>query len=150
AAGRRPLTQNEPLPARARRQIGNGNPAPATAPQPARSTALETKKETRTMTTIDDGNQLEVIADADGAAVSLDARPEQRLLPTAGGFRHVDFRLRVAERAAGAPDTGPGRAPLHLAPVLDRSGSMAGRKLETAKRAALAVLDRLESRDRVA
>ena len=42
------------------------------------------------------------------------------------------------------------REPLSLVLVLDRSGSMQGQKLDTAKRAAEAVIDRLEERDRVA
>jgi Ca-activated chloride channel homolog len=83
----------------------------------------------------------------DGSEVSLAPRPERRLIRPSGSFRHVDFCVRVAERPAGA---GAARPALHLALVLDRSGSMSGPKLETAKRAALAVLDRLDDRDKVA
>jgi Ca-activated chloride channel homolog len=86
---------------------------------------------------------------AGGAAteVSLAVRPERRLIRPSGSFRHVDFCVRVAERPAGVAGERPA---LHLALVLDRSGSMSGAKLETAKRATLAVLDRLDARDRVA
>ena len=79
--------------------------------------------------------------------VILEARPERRLIRPTGSFRHVDFAVRVGQVPSGV---GSDRYPLALALVLDRSGSMAGGKLETAKRAALAVLDRLDERDRVA
>ena len=85
-----------------------------------------------------------------GAGVTLGARPERRLIRHSGSLRHVDFHLRVAGRAPPPAGAGAERPALHLALVLDRSGSMAGRKLETARRAALAVLDRLDERDRVA
>jgi Ca-activated chloride channel family protein len=94
------------------------------------------------------GDEYRPAGGADGPVVTLEARPEGRLLPPGGGARHVDFRLRVAGRDPGA--AGAGRAPLRLALVLDRSGSMAGWKLETVKRAALAALDRLDGHDRVA
>src|SRR6185436_13178661 len=51
---------------------------------------------------------------------------------------------------ADRPATRADRPPLAISLVLDRSGSMHGDKIETARRAALAVLDRLEASDRVA
>ncbi|MBS2029146.1 MAG: VWA domain-containing protein [Deltaproteobacteria bacterium] len=42
------------------------------------------------------------------------------------------------------------RAPMNVAVVLDRSGSMAGEKLESARRAAHALVDRLNEKDRLA
>ncbi len=81
------------------------------------------------------------------ALVRLEARAERLMIRPVGSQRHVDFEIRVAEApAAQAPE----RAPLNLALVIDRSGSMAGEKLATAKRAAISVLERLEERDRVA
>jgi Ca-activated chloride channel family protein len=78
--------------------------------------------------------------------VGLDARPEKRLVRPGGSRRHVDFLIRVPKLAPQPAD----RRPLNLALVLDRSGSMTGEPIVTARRAALAVIDRLEERDRVA
>ena len=82
----------------------------------------------------------------DRAPASLDVRPERRLIEPAGAERYLAFTIRVAEAARPPAE----RTPLTLAIVLDRSGSMAGEKLETAKRATLAVVERLDERDRVA
>jgi Ca-activated chloride channel family protein len=79
--------------------------------------------------------------------VTLRARPDRKLIEPAGSVRHVDVHLQVSRQAG---DANCERAPLLLALVLDRSGSMAGEKLSMAKRAALAVLDKLDERDRVA
>lgn len=79
--------------------------------------------------------------------VILESRPERHLIRPDRSFRHVDFRIRVGD-APGGPGTD--RMPLSLALVLDRSGSMQGMKLATAKRAILAVVDRLDERDRAA
>lgn len=73
------------------------------------------------------------------------ARAERRLIRPTGSARHIDFVLRVTELP-----TNQTRPSLRLALVLDRSGSMAGEKIETAKRAAIAVVERLEARDQVA
>jgi Ca-activated chloride channel family protein len=62
-----------------------------------------------------------------------------------GSLRHIDFHVRVAKRCQPAA-----RPPLAIGLVLDRSGSMSGQKIETARQAALAVLERLTPNDRVA
>ena len=81
------------------------------------------------------------------AAVSLTARPERRLIRPSGSHRHVVFTARADERPAAVARE---RLPLTLGLVLDRSGSMSGAKLDTARQAALALLNRLDARDRVA
>jgi Ca-activated chloride channel family protein len=82
-----------------------------------------------------------------GVNVVLEPRPERRLLRAAGSSSYVDFVVRVTESAAREQ---PERLPLHVALVIDRSGSMGGGKVETAKTAALAVLSRLTERDTAA
>src|SRR5687767_8803886 len=82
-----------------------------------------------------------------GLSVRLATRPERRLIRVGGSYRHVDFGVRVAPAPARSSADRP---PLTVALVLDRSGSMAGAKLATAKRAALAVLEQLKERDTVA
>jgi Ca-activated chloride channel family protein len=82
----------------------------------------------------------------EGISLRLEARPERRLIRPAGSSRHVVFSIVVESRPRPAAD----RLPLTLGLVVDRSGSMAGDKLTTAKRAVLALLDQLDERDRVA
>ncbi|MGZ3667413.1 MAG: vWA domain-containing protein [Ktedonobacterales bacterium] len=79
--------------------------------------------------------------------VTLEGRPDRRLIEPAGSVRHIDFHLQVSHVAV---DASKPRTPLALSLVLDRSGSMHGEKLRMAKRAALSVLDQLDERDRVA
>jgi len=91
----------------------------------------------------ENGTGVEVV----GVAVSLDIAPERRLIREDGSFRHVDFRIGVGQLPAGARKN---HLPLTIALMLDRSGSMAGEKLETAERATLAVVDQLQEQDQVA
>ncbi|HEY7417484.1 MAG TPA: VWA domain-containing protein [Ktedonobacteraceae bacterium] len=81
------------------------------------------------------------------ATVSLQAHLERRLIPATSSSRYVDFFIR-AEHIAHI--TEQQRLSLKLAIVLDRSGSMQGHKIETAKHAVLAVLDQLTPRDAIA
>jgi Ca-activated chloride channel family protein len=76
--------------------------------------------------------------------VNLEARPERQLIRPSGSFRHIVYYVRVGKKSRRDTDDRP---PLNLALVLDRSGSIAGGKIDTAKRSALAVLDRLDERD---
>ncbi len=66
----------------------------------------------------------------------------------AGEANTADVLLRIAPDEAGR-EARP-RAPLNLAIVIDRSGSMAGRPLQEAKRCAEMILDRLAVDDRLA
>jgi Ca-activated chloride channel family protein len=79
--------------------------------------------------------------------VTLKLTPERRLIHPTQCFRHVDAFLRVETVSTPSKQD---RLPLTLALVLDRSGSMQGEKMATAKKAALAVLERLEERDQAA
>jgi Ca-activated chloride channel family protein len=64
------------------------------------------------------------------------------------GFQNtLDVLVRVAAPDA-PPSVGHSRAPLHLALVIDRSGSMAGQPLEEAKKAAAFVINGLMRGDR--
>lgn len=78
--------------------------------------------------------------------INLNVSPERRLIRSTGSNRYIAFRAKVDH--IPTPEE-PARLPLQLALVLDRSGSMQGDKLRTAKKAALAVLDRLNPRDSV-
>ena len=60
-----------------------------------------------------------------------------------------DLTLLIRIHPAPAPQKSGARLPLNLALVLDRSGSMSGEPLETAKQAIVAALRQLHSQDRV-
>ena len=80
-------------------------------------------------------------------SITLDAAFDCSLLPAEGGGRFLRLRLRAPEvpREAGAA-----RKPLNLAFVLDRSGSMAGEKLDLVKRAVAFGIGQLAPDDRAA
>ena len=65
----------------------------------------------------------------------------------AGHDNELDVLVRI--QAPDAPADLPKRNPLHLALVIDRSGSMSGQPLEEAKRCAEFVLDGLQATDRL-
>ncbi len=69
-------------------------------------------------------------------------------LPAEGPFQ-VDLLVRVQAPDAPEAHSAP-RAPLHLAVVLDRSGSMSGGPLREACRCAAAILDRMGPQDHLA
>lgn len=88
-----------------------------------------------------DDSGMSVAADT----VQLTVSAERSLVRSAHSVRHVD--LAVTAPRLRAQDE---RLPLALGLVIDRSGSMHGGKLQTAKEAALAVLQRLSPRDTAA
>ena len=63
--------------------------------------------------------------------------------------RMQDLTLLIRIDPAPAPQRSGARLPLNLALVLDRSGSMSGEPLETAKQAVVAALRQLHPQDRV-
>jgi Ca-activated chloride channel homolog len=66
----------------------------------------------------------------------------------AGGMRrmHAEIRVRASEPSALSPV----HAPTAMVLVIDTSGSMAGRKIDDARHAALSLLDQMRDDDRVA
>jgi Ca-activated chloride channel family protein len=80
-------------------------------------------------------------------AITLRMRSERRFLRLQGSETHIDFQIQVEQVAEKVKEQ---RIPLTLALVLDRSGSMAGGKINTAKKAALTLLDHLDERDQIA
>lgn len=75
---------------------------------------------------------------------TLNTRTSRRLVPRdATSERFLEVRIDTPVREDKE------RAPLNLALVIDRSGSMSGEKLARAKQAAEHVLDQLRDRDRV-
>ncbi|MDY6881819.1 MAG: VWA domain-containing protein [Desulfatiglans sp.] len=84
-----------------------------------------------------------VFAETRGAGVDCRVELDRHVLP-AGGVQRAVIKITL-----DAPD-GPGREmrpPVNLSLVLDRSGSMTGRKLQKAKEAAIEALRRLGPQD---
>jgi Ca-activated chloride channel family protein len=78
---------------------------------------------------------------------TLTARPERHFIRSSGSATHVVYSVKASSHSASSQDRRPA---ITLALVIDRSGSMVGNKLDMAKEAALAVLDRLTEQDQVA
>jgi Ca-activated chloride channel family protein len=80
-------------------------------------------------------------------AISLLLTPDR---PALIAGHPTTLRVLARVQAPAAPDDAPARPPLHLALVLDRSGSMSGEPLEEAKRCARHIVDSLAPGDRAA
>ncbi len=77
--------------------------------------------------------------------VRVDARLAHATLSSSGtADEYVMLELKGSEADAAAPNV-----PVHLGLVIDRSGSMAGRRIENAKAASIAAIDRLADGDTV-
>ena len=83
--------------------------------------------------------------DSTPATFRLIVTPER---PALVAGRDNTLRLLVRVQAPDLPPGAGGREPLHLALVLDRSGSMSGEPLEEAKRCAHRIVDHLAASDR--
>lgn len=81
--------------------------------------------------------------------IDIECLPERNGL-WAGTDSVLEVLVRLSARVEGGGLPVRERAPLNLALVIDRSGSMHGRPLEEAKRCAARMVDRLGLRDRVA
>ncbi|HEX9297595.1 MAG TPA: VWA domain-containing protein [Polyangiaceae bacterium] len=108
---------------------GGGTAGPSTAPLIAR----------------DDGPSATALPIEGGGVRGRFAVSHGRLL--ASGTRSMYAEIRV--RAEEASDVAEARAPVAMVLVIDTSGSMAGQKIEDARRAAIAVLDEMQPDDLV-
>jgi len=84
-------------------------------------------------------------AEGDGL-IELTATPSTRCA-LRGVVNTIDVLVQVKTQALAPQEGQPKRAPLNLAIVLDRSGSMQGKKLENAKAAIVQVVQSLASTD---
>lgn len=92
---------------------------------------------------------------ADPPVSATAGRTSVRLVPlrsalAAGRNNEVEVLVRLQSPARPTAVPGQSRAPLAIALVIDRSGSMRGRPLEEARRCAEAMIDRLAPTDSVA
>ncbi len=96
----------------------------------------------KTITKLLTASALALVAAAEGSSITLSVKPEREYL-LAGGPRDAVIQVELQAKDADIKRT----APINLALVLDRSGSMAGAKLEKAKQAAVVALDQLGADD---
>lgn len=86
--------------------------------------------------------------DASGApSVSIGVRRDQSRVPFGGDTRYFGVDLVATSRPRPADAS---RTPVSIGIVIDRSGSMEGRKIDVAKRAAIEIVNRLHDGDEVA
>ena len=86
--------------------------------------------------------------DASGApCVSIGVRRDQSRVPFGGDTRYFGVDLVSSSRPRPADAD---RTPVSIGIVIDRSGSMDGQKIDVAKRAAVAIVNRLHDGDEIA
>ncbi len=81
-------------------------------------------------------------ASAADPALNLRVTPEREFI-----YRHGPHEIVLEVEVQARPAEGARRLPVNVSVVLDRSGSMEGAKIEKARQAACAALDRLEPDD---
>jgi len=86
----------------------------------------------------------------DGRTLLLDARLGHASLPRdpSAGSAETYLLATITGAESGADGATATRPPVHMAIVIDRSGSMAGRKLADAEAAAVGVVERMRDGDR--
>ena len=88
------------------------------------------------------------VPDASGAThVSISVRRDQSHVPFGGDTRYFGVDLLASSRPRPADAN---RTPVSIGIVIDRSGSMNGRKLDVAKLAAIEIVNRLHDGDEIA
>ncbi len=80
---------------------------------------------------------------AEGSPVEIRIGVDRPMVPNDGNEQRVIIKIDLE----GAKTVGLSRTPVNLAVVLDRSGSMSGKKLEQAKQAAHMLIDQLDESD---
>lgn len=84
---------------------------------------------------------------AGAPTVTVGVRRDRQYVSHRGDTRYFGIDLVASSRPPGTDAT---RTPVSIGIVIDRSGSMSGRKIEVAKRAAIEVVNRLHDGDEIA